>query len=399
MGIKARPKTFGYTDVRSIWMIFLRAFVSFTAMVACMAISLADEAPAPAPSKPIVAIFPLGGDAKETVRDRAGLALRTKLDRTGKFTVLDGYKMKDLAADGKEGIGFDTLADVVKGLAATEKPGILMWGELRGKTLRIKILDLRRGDGAKPLEITRAINQPADMRFATEQVLQAIKDVKPFAHPNEVAVQHDPKADALWKTNPNLVANGDFSDSGCWHGILKSEYYAVPISEKLPEEDKIVIYKMPGEKGGKVNPVLAMNLSRQTAENNGLACLSDGIKIEPKTRYRLSFRYKSDGPALHVFVKGYTKGPNIKGDVADREIYRRQVPPSGATNGKWVEVVDEFNPQHVAFAVQTLKVDLYAYLSPGTVMFDDVVLEAVGEPTREAKDKAIKAPVTGGGGK
>ena len=103
-----------------------------------------------------------------------------------------------------------------------------------------------------------------------------------------------------------------------------SEYYAVPISEKPPETDKVVIYKMPTENGGKTNNVLAMNLSRTTAENNGLACLSDAIKMKPKTRYRLSFRYKSDGPVLHVFVKGYTKGPNIKGETADREIYRRQ---------------------------------------------------------------------------
>lgn len=349
--------------------------------------------------KPVVAIFPISGDAKETARDRAALALRTKLDRTENFTVLDGYKMKDLAAEAREPVGFETSADVLKGLAETENPSILMWGDLSGTTLRIKILDLRQGAAAKPLEITKAINEPTDMRFAIEQVLEAINGVKPFEHPNEVAVQHDAKAEALWKSNPNLVANGDFSDSGCWHGILMSEYYGAPISEKLPETDKVVIYKMPAENGGKTNNVLAMNLSKVTAENNGLACLSDSIKIEPKTRYRLSFRYKSDGPVLHVFVKGYTKGPNIKGETADREIYRREVPPRGATDGKWVEVVDELNPQHVAFPVQTLKVDLYAYLSPGTVMFDDVVLKAVGEQTRDAKDKAIKAPVTRPAGK
>jgi len=46
-----------------------------------------------------------------------------------------------------------------------------------------------------------------------------------------------------------------------------------------------------------------------------------------------------------------------------------------------------------------LKIDLYAYLASGTVMFDDVVLKAVGEQTRDAKDKAIKAPVTRPDGK
>jgi hypothetical protein len=363
-------------------------------LVVMLVASMAERGIAAESNKPVVAVFPIGGDAKDTVRDRAGLALRTKLDRTENFTVLDGYKMKDLAGDAKTPIDFDSSADMVKELASSEKANILLWGDLKGTTLRIKILDLRRGENARPVEISKAINEPTDMRFATEQVLEAIKDVKPFEHPTEAAVQHDAKAEALWKSNPNLVANGDFSDSGCWHGILKSEYYAVPLSEKLPEVDKIVIYKMPGENGGKANNVLAMNMSKETAENNGLACLSDAIKIEPKTRYRLSFRYKSDGPVLHVFVKGYTKGLNIKGETADREIYRRQVPVAGATGGKWVEVVDELNPQHVSFPVQTLKIDLYVYLSPGVVMFDDVVLKAVGEPTRDAKDKAIKAPVT-----
>jgi hypothetical protein len=140
--------------------------------------------------------------------------------------------------------------------------------------------------------------------------------------------------------------------------------------------------------------VLAMNLSRTAAENNGLACLSESIKIEPKTRYRLSFRYKSDGPKLHVFVKGYTMAKNLEGKLVEREIYRRQVPPTGKTNGEWVTIVDELNPQHPAYPVQYLKVDLYAYLHPGMVMFDDVVLKAVGAQTRVAKDKAIKPPAT-----
>jgi hypothetical protein len=370
-------------------------FAGYLVVVMLLAPPTGRGVGAEAAGKPVVAVFPIGGDAKETARDRAGLALRSKLDRTENFAVLDGYKMKDLAADAKAPVDFDTAAAVVKELASSEKASILLWGDLKGTRLRIKVLDLRQGENAKPVEITRVIAEPTDMRFATEQVLETIKDVKVFEHPSEVAVQHDAKAEALWKSNPNLVANGDFSDSGCWHGILKSEYYAVPLSEKLPQVDKVVIYKMPGENGGKANNVLAMNMSKDTAENNGLACLSDTIKIEPKTRYRLSFRYKSDGPVLHVFVKGYTKGPNIKGETVDREIYRRQIPPSGSTGGKWVEVVDELNPQHVSFPVQTLKVDLYLYLSPGVVMFDDVVLKAVGEPTRDAKDKAIKAPVPG----
>ena len=47
-----------------------------------------------------------------------------------------------------------------------------------------------------------------------------------------------------------------------------------------------------------------------------------------------------------------------------------------------------------AFPVQYLKVDLYAYLHEGVVLFDDVTLKAVGPQNRVAKDKAIKPPAT-----
>ena len=77
-----------------------------------------------------------------------------------------------------------------------------------------------------------------------------------------------------------------------------------------------------------------------------------------------------------------------------REIYRRQVPPTDATDGKWVTITDELNPQHVVYPVQELRIDLYAYLHPGTVQFADIVLKAVGSQTRQAKDDAIKSVTT-----
>ncbi|MBV8781099.1 MAG: hypothetical protein JO353_06850 [Phycisphaerae bacterium] len=128
-----------------------------------------------------------------------------------------------------------------------------------------------------------------------------------------------------------------------------------------------------------------MNLSKDVAESNGLACISDSIPIEPKARYRLQFRYKSDGPTLHVFVKGYG---TVDGE--ERELYRRQVPPSGPTNGKWIVITDDLNPQHGHFAITTLRVDLYAYLKPGLVLFDEVVLKDVGVQTHLTNDEAVK---------
>ncbi|MGA2498086.1 MAG: hypothetical protein ABSH20_10110 [Tepidisphaeraceae bacterium] len=358
-------------------------------------LATAAEPAADAAKKPKIAFFPLGGSSKQALRDQIGFALRAKLDRAGKYEVIDGPRMVDLAAESKEAITLDTPADAIKELAKIDEPNILVWGQSDpgggGTTIKLNILDLRDPAG-KPAQVTKVIKQPTDMRFVIEEILETLPGVEKFAHPVEESVWDDAKAQEMWKKQPNLVYNGDFSEPGKWEAIYMAEKYPVEISDKLPAVDKVNIYKL--VENGKTNNVLAMNLSKDCAENNGMACLSERIEISSGTRYRLAFRYKSDGPTLHVFVKGYTKAPNIKGEIVDREIYRRQVPPSGPTNGKWVEVVDDLNPQHVAFPVQYLRVDLYAYLGAGSVMFDDVVLKAVGKQTRKAEDDAIKKPVS-----
>lgn len=358
------------------------------------AVALADT-----PAKPRAVFFPLGGDAPEQARERCTYSMRVKLDRTGVYEVIDGPQMNDLVQESHEAITFDTPPEKIRKIAKLVDATVIVWGELatagKSEKLRLKILDLRESD-PKPRTVEKTLSAPTDLRFASEEVLEKLAGIKPFEHPSETPVQHDATAEELWKKNPNLVVNGDFSAAGGWEAIFRSEQYPVEISDKLPAVDKVNIYRLPlgGGKAGKPNNVLAMNLSRDCAETNGMACLSKSIEIAPNTRYRLSFRYKSDGPTLHVFVKGYTTAEDIKGQKAEREIYRRQVPPSGATHDKWVEVVDELNPQHVHFPVQTLRIDLYAYLKPGTVMFDDVVLKAVGKQTREARDPAIKQPLT-----
>ncbi|MCY2955303.1 MAG: hypothetical protein NTU53_25530 [Planctomycetota bacterium] len=343
-------------------------------------------------SKPKIAFFPLGGNAKEELREKSGFSLRAKLDRVDSYEVIDGPKMLEISAEAKEPIGFDTSADAICELGKLVDADVLVWGDINGANeMRIKILDLRDKD-PKPRELKKVIKEETDPRFISEEVLETLKGVGKFEHPSEEGVTNDATADALWKKNSNLVKNFDFTSAGSWQAIFEAQKYDVQISDTLPAVDKVNIYRL--NEGGKINNVLAMNLSRYCAEGNGMACLSESIKSEPDTRYRISFRYKSDGPTLHVFVKGYTLYDNIKGELAERDVFKGPVPPSGKTGGKWVTVVHDVNPQHVEFPVQTLRVDLYAYLSPGRVMFDDVVLKAVGKQTRQTKDEAIKKPLS-----
>jgi hypothetical protein len=144
----------------------------------------------------------------------------------------------------------------------------------------------------------------------------------------------------------------------------------------LPAADILMICRRPSADPN--SNVLVMNLSFHAATNNGLACLSDAIEIQPGMRYRLGLRYRSEGPNIQVFVKGYTSALDIAGRPSDQEVYRLQAPPAGGTGGKWQTLEADLNPKNPAYPVQRLRVDLYANGAPGVVMFTDVVLKAIG---------------------
>lgn len=349
------------------------------------------------PARPRVAVFPLAGDSAADLRERVGFAIRTKIVRDGTYDVIEGVTMAELAAGGPALASKP--ADVAK-LVAHEKPAILIWGEivggtpesLRGAMIRVKILDLRQL-GAKPVVVENKIAEQSAIRFATEEIIATLAGVGPVRRPNERVVIDDENSRTLWEKNPNLVGNGDFSDAGGWDAIFHAERYRIGVSTKLPAIDKIGIYAPATGADGESSPVLAMVLSRDAAENAGLACLSDPIRIQPGRRYRISFRYKSERPMTLVFVKGYTTGKDIKGRPAERECFRTQVPAAGEADGQWHTIAADVNPYHPSFQVETLRVDLYAYLHPGVILWDDVVVKEIGPLTKQPDDAAIEKPV------
>jgi len=370
----------------SRWSILL--VVMLITRIAWCAESSSDDA-----VKPRVLFLPLTGDASDKLREDAGFALRAKLDRTKLYEVIDGFAVNDLMNALADPIAADASDEQMRTLGSDADAQLVAWGSLTGSgpwTWQMKVLDVRQPGASKNIEMN--VEEKQDFRFAAEHVVEAFPGVRSHTYVTEESVTLDETSQRLWEANPNLLPEGDFSKPESWFALYLKEKYNPPVSTVLPDEDKVVTYEE-GE-GENKNAMLAMKLSRWCAENPGLACISREIAIEPTTRYRLSFRYKSDAPVLHVFVKGYTRGKNIAGQEALREVYRRQVPPSGATDGKWVTVLDDLNPQHVAFPVEFLKVDLYAYASPGMVLFDDVILKAVGQQTHTAKDDAIKPPTT-----
>jgi hypothetical protein len=247
--------------------------------------------------KPKVAVFPLGGSADEGLRDKVGFSLRTKLDRDGTYEPIDGPSMKDMVVGRDAPITFDTKLEEVKTLAQDAGVTVLIWGQLDDKTLKLHIFDSRT-PSTPPSDLEKKINDPTDLRFAVEQVLETLPGIKPFEHPSEVSVVDDPASAAAWKANPNLVSHGDFEGddaSAQWNALLREDKYNPPFSSEMPDIDRVAIVPDPGNPGGRV---LAMNLSKDVAESNGLACISSAIPIQPAMRYRLQFRYQSDGPCM-----------------------------------------------------------------------------------------------------
>lgn len=335
--------------------------------------------PATKPSKPIAAFFPLAGNASEKTREQANISMMLKLERTGEYQVIDRPKMAEVAAESPKPIAYDTPSKDIAELAKLVDANVAVWGEVStangGYTLKIHIVRPDDPD-AKPIDLAEQVGAPTDLRFAAERLLEKLPNIKEFSHPIDQSVWNDELADKMWKEGKNLVVNGDFSEKGHWNGIYMAEKYPIEISDQMPKVDKVGIYRF--KEGGEAKQILAMNLSKTCAENNGLACLSDAIIIKPETRYRLQFKYKSDGPKLHIFVKGYVMAKNTKGVVEEQEIYRRQVPPSEKTDGQWVTITDDFNPQHRSLTVEYIRIDLYTYLHPGTVLFDDIIIKPVG---------------------
>jgi hypothetical protein len=375
---------------RSIWTLVCALLAGF--MLRASPGAVAANAPN-SDAKPKVAIFPLAGSAAAADRDRVGFSMRAKLDRDGLYDPIDGPTMLDIASISKTAVGFDTPIEQVKELADGSGAAVLIWGDLSSSgrdigLLRLNIVDLRQIP-AIPRQAQKQIAQATDVRFAVEEILQSLPGVKPFDHPVEEALTADAASSAAWARNPDLVVDGRFADAGPWIALFRSEQYPPPISAMLPGPDKVAITRQPGPLGND-EPVLAMNLSEDGASSNGLACLSGPIAIQPNTRYRLQFRYRSLGPTTHVFVKGYVRVAHPRpGDPAEMEVYRRQVPPGAATGGKWVTVTDDMNPQNPNSPVQVLRIDLYAYLKAGMVMFDDVQLRAVGDQTHTVHDAAL----------
>ncbi len=168
-----------------------------------------------------------------------------------------------------------------------------------------------------------------------------------------------------WRKNKNLVA-GDFEQGAA--GVPKGwDKRAGQQREPLGG-----LVRWTTEKGNAANKVVRFTLDRNVAENEGVMYYSDFFPVEEGARYRFQCRWRSTAPAVKAFIKCYDADES----GWRREVYRSQQNFKGP-NEKWNTQTEDFTPRHTKYSPRWGRVMLYAYLSPGEVEFDDVVVKQI----------------------
>jgi hypothetical protein len=213
----------------------------------------------------------------------------------------------------------------------------------------------------------------------------------------DVEADHsDAAAEKRFAHRPNLVTDPGFEDGGkdgkaaTWEAILGPDHYAPPVIDadaaNTLKIDRVAVVPMSFAVAGASGHCLMLNMSKSVAESNGLACVSTWIPVEAGKKYRFTCSYFSHGPTARLFLKGFAYKPDQYGNKSDpeavrREYYRAQVAPRNKNHG--FELIEmDFTPNSLKPTdpkIQWMRVDLYVYLHPGVIFFDDVVMKKLEE--------------------
>jgi hypothetical protein len=266
--------------------------------------------------------------------------------------------------------------------------------ELEIYDLAIKCVDFSAKPGPKVLyDVTARTNSAGEIAHVyAKQMLDALYGRQPGS-----SAPADPLAEENWRSKPNLVVGGDFERGA--GGVPKG--WDKGCGQQREPLGRLV--RWVGEDGSAGNRVVRFTLDKAVAEFEGVMYYSDYFPVEEGATYRFQCRWRSKGPAVKVFIKCYdeigsqyrtesetfgkrsagkkklTKDDYIPEYNQRREVYRSQQPLSdGAVNTwTWATHTQDFTPKHTKYTPRWGRVMLYAYMVPGVVEFDDVVVKQV----------------------
>lgn len=221
----------------------------------------------------------------------------------------------------------------------------------------------------------------------------------------------DKLAEESWAKNPNLLT-GDFESAS---GGVPKGWEARGGQQREPLGNLV---KWIPEGGNPSNHLIRFTFDQGVGDSTGVMYYSAYFPVEEGAKYRFQCRWRSNGPAVKVFIKcgepidtSYKEQgkaydpkrgkPGSKAYVPDegqmREVYRSQQNLKGPTN-TWNTHTEDFTPKHTKYTPRFGRVMLYAYLGAGVVEFDDVVLKQIvpPSPSDQVKDRrhSIETKVT-----
>lgn len=376
------------------------------------------ESPVPADSRKVVIPFDfVSRFDKGRYGEMVGEMIWKKLTRETGFivpeTMLD---VRDTCKTNNIKIGPDTpLSEVKRYVTDDFGAQIGIWGSVElapghdGEVydLVIKCVDFSTGSEPRVIyEVSARTNSVSEIPHKyVKEMLDKLYDRVEGAPPKPDAI-----AEEFWRKNPNLVI-GDFEQGG--RGVPKG-WEATGGQDRQPLGG---IVAWAAEAGNPGNKVIRFTLDKGLAEGTGVLYYSDLFPIEAGAKYRFQCRYRTNGPSPKVFIKCYdeigteyrtgsnvtspakTKKDYIPEEKQLREVYRSQQNLKGAAN-QWQVQTEDFTPKHTKYVPRWGRVMLYAYLHPGVVEWDDVVVKQIlpaspGElPSEDQKKHSIGTKVT-----
>jgi hypothetical protein len=325
-------------------------------------------------------VFRVASD-EEGLGDQVRLMLYHKARRLG--AVVYDFRSVDEALAG-EAVTLDTPADRLVELARDPfEADVAVAGRVLGRgpyTVRLRVAYPARPADERVVERAYECSHRQAIPLAMAEAVYGILGIEKPPDPLQ-QLRDDPEVRRRWAEGPNLVANPGFEEPSAdgdgpagWQPIEKEMAWVAG-----PDG--------PGR-------VLRYEMTGGTAATYGLDFYSDWIPIQPGAVYRFACRYKSLGPTVKVFLKGYHPFPATdRWPAQRRETYRRQVSAKGE-KGEWHTVVADFiptalRPEH---APVFLKIDFYAYHPAGVVLWDDVVLKKIRDaPASPKEDEGRKS--------
>lgn len=365
----------------------MRTDFCITTLCLLLAASFASAA-----DKVSVAVLPLAGNSPEErkLADQVRFALSQKITRDGNLDRKDNTDVDDMLSalmiPTRDAV--PPPADLIK-ISETLGVDRLIVGYMSGRNVTLSLYQKDRKISTSSAVIPGGRESP---KLTYEKLLTDLLSLQ-FTHISEVECDHsDPATEKRFAERPNLCPDPGFEDATKlpdkkakqWGAINRSDRYGPPLisfgeAGNLPDDRMAIVPHAEGN-----GHYLLMRMSKDVAELNGLACESVWIPVEQGAKYRFTVRYRSNGPRLRLFIKGFAVNPDQYGDkndpeVARREYYRFQVLPR-EKNKDWELIEADFNPGSLKPTdpkIEWIRVDLYAYLHAGDASFDDVVVKKI----------------------